>query len=503
MRNRFTLILASISFLGACAEEPTSHDDAARHAPDPVLQSNPQGSDSYIVLFSQDEANVPSLARQLIRNFGGIEIYVWEAAVKGFAVKGLPVGRIEALKRHPRVRLVESDARMQLSGQQILPYIAPSYAISPLWALDRIDHSGTASFNGLYNYTNVGAGTHVYIVDSGVRGGHVEFSGRVGNGACFIILSLGCSPTIDALGHGTAAASVAAGTTYGVAKLATIHSVRVTDDGGGAIGVQCSDVISGLNWIKANALYPAVASVGINGYPSCFAVRDAIDQLVASNVLVFKSAGNANVDAFDDRSNRSLGSVVVGGANANDFRVANSNFGNTVTLMAPGIAMRAAWSAHNTDFAAVSGTSFAAPLAAGVGAAILSANNALTAGQLKTVLLTGASQVTVGNGSGVANRVLHSQITPPNTITAAINGPSVVRSGETCLYVASAGGAPGPYSFSWTVNGASVGSNSATLYHSNQGSFHDIAVTISSPNALPGATNLGVSVSGGAPSCVE
>jgi serine protease len=59
-------------------------------------------------------------------------------------------------------------------------------------------------------------------MDTGVRGTHQEFTGRMGNGADFVGDGNG---TNDCHGHGTHVAGTTGGTTYGVAKQVTIHPV--------------------------------------------------------------------------------------------------------------------------------------------------------------------------------------------------------------------------------------------------------------------------------------
>ncbi|MEO7963277.1 MAG: S8 family serine peptidase [Gemmatimonadaceae bacterium] len=453
---------------------------------------------SYIVLLKDRQPDLPSVAHTLSARGGGREKYVYDK-LQGFSISGLPAAALKGLQQDARVRSIERDARMTLSGDQILP--AGGWT-SPLWALDRVDTYGAPSLDAHFLYSNAGNGVHIYVIDSGVRGGHTEFTGRIGIGACFVTFSSGCSPTIDAAGHGTAVASIAAGTVHGIAKLATIHPVRVTDDGN---NVYCSDVVAGLNWVGSHTIAPAVANLSINGgppdYSSCFAIRDAIDMLVALNVLVFKSAGNFNRDAFDDRSNRSLGSVVVGATRASDVRSDFSNWGSTVTLMAPGENMETATSATNTSLAIQSGTSFSAPLAAGAAAAILSANPALTAATLKSALLNGASPVAIGNGLGVANRLMFSRISPQMAITASLSGPMSVRSRVTCDYTATATGAPGPFTYAWSVNGAPAGTNTPTFSFTNSGSSYAIGVTIAAPGAVSGSRSISVSVSASASAC--
>lgn len=390
--------------------------------------------------------------------------------------------------------------KASISGDQVLPAGGDG---GPLWALDRIDVFGSPSFDGHFYYDHTGAGVHIYVLDTGVRGGHVDFAGRIGNGVCILGLSWGCSPTIDADNHGTGAASVAAGTTHGAAKQAIIHPVRVCDFNN--LGAECwhSDQVAGLDWVMSNRILPAVATMSINGYPGSFAVRDAITALISSyGVLLFRSAGNASRDAFDDRGNRSPYSVIVGATHPNDARAGSSNWGATVDLMAPGVLMRMASSAGNTDTISQSGTSFAAPLAAGVAAAILSANPALTPAQLKSVIEQGATTGTVTNGMGVANRMLYSRIAVPFVLSVSILGPTVVLSGSSCVYSASVSGAPGPYTYSWTVDGSPFGGNTNSILVTNGGSSYDVGVSVTAPGAA-GGTNVAVAISPSAPPCAE
>ena len=67
------------------------------------------------------------------------------------------------------------------------------------WGLDRIDQRDRP-LSTTYTYDFDGTGVHAYIVDTGVRGSHVEFTGRMGNG--FTSISDG-NGTSDCAGHGT------------------------------------------------------------------------------------------------------------------------------------------------------------------------------------------------------------------------------------------------------------------------------------------------------------
>ena len=96
-----------------------------------------------------------------------------------------------------------------------------------------------------------GAGAVLYVVDSGVFGGHADFGGRARTADDAFARNDVSPPflretrhTLDTLddsedcfGHGTAVASLAAGAEAGLAPAAAIVSVRVLDcDGNGGVG---------------------------------------------------------------------------------------------------------------------------------------------------------------------------------------------------------------------------------------------------------------------------
>ena len=117
---------------------------------------------------------------------------------------------------------------------------------------------------------------HVYVLDTAVALGHVEFGGRATSGYDFIDNDLDAGEHCAAAGstgHGTHVSGIIGGTVSGVAKNVQIVAVRVLDcSGSGAF----SAVLAGVNWVTANAVRPAVANMSLGGLGSDSMLEAAI-----------------------------------------------------------------------------------------------------------------------------------------------------------------------------------------------------------------------------------
>ena len=243
-----------------------------------VLEESLVGSDN-ILPPAFREQRIRELADDLISLHGGRADSLFKTAVKGFSAE-MSQAQAEALSRDPRVKYVEEDFEIAADETQ---------TGSP-WGLDRIDQRAIP-LDSYYNYLTYGTGVHSYVIDSGIRGTHVEFGSRVVFGADYVGDGRNGS---DCNGHGTHVAGIVGGATYGVAKNVTIHNLRVLGCDGRGTG---SAMLSAIDWVTNNHVKPAVANVSIGMDAVSTTVENAITRSIASGVSYSLSAGNETIDA--------------------------------------------------------------------------------------------------------------------------------------------------------------------------------------------------------------
>lgn len=97
-------------------------------------------------------------------------VHGYEHALQGFAAK-MSEADVKALLADPRVSYIAEDGVVELEAVQ---------ANAP-WGLDRIDQRNRP-LSTTYVYNAMGTGVHAYVVDTGIRLTHAQFTGRIGNG---------------------------------------------------------------------------------------------------------------------------------------------------------------------------------------------------------------------------------------------------------------------------------------------------------------------------------
>src|SRR5688572_18403843 len=278
----------------------------------------------YIVLLEDsavgargDHSIADVVAADMTLTYGGKVEHVYKHAVSGFSVE-MKAAAAEDLSKDPRVKYVEEDSEVYAIATQT----------NATWGLDRIDQRSLPRDTN-YTYTTTGAGVNAYIIDTGVRFSHSEFTGRTGS--TYDAIGDGQNGN-DCNGHGTHVAGTVGGTTYGVAKGVTIHRVRVLNCSGSGSN---SGVIAGVDWVTANHASPAVANMSLGGGASS-ALDNAVANSVASGVTFAVAAGNENQNACNVSPARAPSAITVGSTTTSDARSSFSNFGTCVDIFAPG-----------------------------------------------------------------------------------------------------------------------------------------------------------------------
>lgn len=267
----------------------------------------------------------------------------------------------------------QSDSDFYASSNSLTQSNAP-------WHLDRLDgkiKDGTYTYPG-----NGGKGITIFVIDTGVRITHEEFSPTGRASFDLDTISPGTGYTGDCHGHGTHVASLAAGVTYGSAKNATIKAIRALDcDGYGTLFSILTAIHAVQEHCDEDPDRPFVVVMSLSGTPMNSIESSLATLRTSCHALVVVAAGNQGANACDYSPARVSGLLAVGASRSDDTRASYSNTGPCVGIFAPGHLVTGASafsptydSASDTNKVTMSGTSMATPIVAGVGALYLAAH---------------------------------------------------------------------------------------------------------------------------------
>lgn len=345
----------------------------------------------------------------------------YEDALTGFTAK-LTAEQLRTLRNDPNVVAIEQDQYVKQSvlaaapadpkaaraGEEPTVKGSATQSKAP-WGLDRIDER-LLPLDGKYIYKRAGTGTNVYVIDSGVRTTHKQFGGRADTVAN---LTSDPTPHCPGDGHGTHVAATIAGSTYGVAKNARIHSVRVfacPDDE--PEGAPMSRIVEAVNWVQAHHAKASIANLSLGG-PKSAALNNAVAKLSGSGVFVVVAAGNGDengrgLNACNGSPSGAAWVEAVGATTKSDYKTPWSDYGKCVDILAPGSYIPSAWNTSDTATKTISGTSMAAPHVAGVAALYKSYYPNANFSAVQKWLHNASTKNKIKNaGTGTPNRLLY------------------------------------------------------------------------------------------------
>lgn len=394
-RSVATAFIALSAMLGTSA-----HAEAALLGP----------SSDYIVQITPEARAVVEAA---IKKSGGTVSSKFQYAFDGFVVK-LPDMLLPILKKIPNVLTIEKD--QPVTGLAIQQNQTPT----PSWGIDRTDQrepiSTASGYQGSYGYRSAGAGSTIYIGDTGIYP-HEDLAGRISS-VGFSGIADG-NGTVDCNGHGTHVATTAAGTKYGIAKSAKVVPVRILNCAGSG---SYATVIAGLDWIlsplNTNAKTQSVLNLSIGGGASS-SINDAILRLTNAGITVVAAAGNDNVDACTKSPASAPSAITVGATTIGDAKAYFSNWGKCVDIHAPGSSITGGWYGSASATNTISGTSMATPHVTGAAAVFLGLNPGASIAQVADAL---GSQSTKGAVTGLPADTLNNLL----YVSPTDGGPAII-----------------------------------------------------------------------------
>ncbi len=248
----------------------------------------------------------------------------------------------------------------------------PSYGSQ--WHLPKIQSSQA------WSITTGAASVIVAVIDSGVNAAHPDLAPKLMPGWNFV---KGTADTSDVLGHGTAVAGTVAAASNnrigiaGVNWASRLLPLTVVDDEDFAT---YSNIAAAIQYAADHGA--RVINVSIGGPASSVTLQNAVDYAWKKGAMLFASAMN-DYAATPNYPAACARVVAVSATDSSDRLASFSNYGNWITLAAPGTNIL---TTTGGGYGYWSGTSFSSPIVAGVAALCLAVNPALTNADVISIL---------------------------------------------------------------------------------------------------------------------
>jgi len=279
-------------------------------------------------------------------------------------------------------------------------------------------HLDILGLNKAWKITSGKSNIKVAIVDSGIDLNHPDLRKNLIKGKNIIEPN---KLPMDDNGHGTHVAGIVGAVANnnlgitGIAPSCSIMPVKVLTNGRGSD----IDIAEGIVWATDNGADVINVSIGI--YTKSKPIEKAVKYALSKNVVIVSSAGNDSKNSKIHLPSMIKGVIEVSATDKKDNFASFSNFGQQISVSAPGDKILSTLPTYSTEltnkvgkkYGILSGTSMASPMVAGISALIRSRNNSLSPSQVKKIIES--SSIDLGR-KGYDSYFGHGRVSASNSI---------------------------------------------------------------------------------------
>ena len=466
LRDRYVDIITQQEMLLANVIASQKRNEKANDNNSQVSTGTPKESNRIIVKYKDDAKLPPGLIMAAAR----ANLEKAQGLVKVLTIKGINAEVYQVSDNDSAQEVVD---RMLAAKKDLIEYAEVDMLVPPTLI------PNDPLFPSQWHHNNVkttlawdralGEGVTFTVLDTGVY----QHEDLVWSSVPARNFFDGSNNVTDVFNHGTFVAGTAAAVgnnavgVSGIAPKTKVLPIRVSgDDGYGS----WSAIAQGITYGADNGSRVANASYSACGSAT---VQNAGAYMRSKGGVVTISAGNYNSDAGYLPS----GSLTcVSATDPSDNRASWSSFGAYVDITAPGAGIYT--TSNNGGYAGVSGTSFSAPLTAGIYALMFSANPNLTPNQADNILFStaddlgepgwdmyyGYGRVNAEKAVAAALATIGTQDTTPPTVPGNLRSTNVTSNSVSLAWNASTDDNTGVASYDVYENNTKVAAIAGTTY---------------------------------------